>query len=95
MTRDSIPQADESDPKDMGIRELLIEVRTDMKWVKAKLGAVCNDVKGHEERIQELEKVDAKSEGATTEKKDSTAMAIAIAAIIISAVTSVMNLIGG
>ena len=90
---DSIPD-EQPDPKNMGIKELLIEVRTDMKWVKKKLGSVCEDVKGHEGRLQELEKVDAKQEGAATEKKDSTALAIALIAIIISTVSTIVSMVG-
>jgi len=79
---------------DMNERELLVELATDMRWMKDKLHRLCTEVYvEHANRLRALEQSDAKQLGAENEKKDKTALAIAIMALIVSTIATLGGLI--
>lgn len=46
--------------------DILIEIKTDLKWVKKKLNEQCASFKTHEERIGSLETWQDRTSGAIT-----------------------------
>lgn len=99
----SAPSSDGTDGPDASIRDMVIEVRNDIKWVKEKLGNICTEIyiehpKDHravEKRLRLLEDADAKLAGLMKESSDNRATAIAVIALIIAAISSAAAIIGG
>lgn len=51
------------DPAD---HDILIEIKTDLTWIKKKLNDQCESYKGHEERISSIEAWKDRASGAIT-----------------------------
>lgn len=79
----------------LDLRTIMVETRLTQIHQGKKLDQICGTLKEQEKRIADLEKHDARSEGAKEQGKDATAIMIAVAAILISAASTILNLIGG
>ena len=83
--------------------DMIVEMRTDVKWIKDKLSDVCEEVwekhpREHaalESRIRGLENVDAGQGAVSREKKDWTATGLAVVAIIVSVGVALAGVVWG
>lgn len=74
-------------------RELLIEIRTDQRWMKDKLSAICSSIKDHNGRIHDLEIANAEEKGGDNAKEKGGAFVIAVIALLVSIVSCITAII--
>jgi len=98
---DTTPGMGSGNDTDMTMRDMVIEMRNDLKWIKNRLSEVCTEVYGEhpkdhramDKRLRRLEDWDAKLEGLMKQKKEGGAGLLTIISVIISAIAVSVSII--